>query len=72
MRIAFVFNRKRDDSPAQAEFDTPETICASSPDVRPTTTGRRWALLSLLTTKTDVVSSSRTMAPLGTIRTFER
>jgi D-alanine--D-alanine ligase len=28
MRIAFVFNRKKDDSPAQAEFDTPETICA--------------------------------------------
>ena len=28
MRIAFVFNRKSDDSPEQAEFDTPETIRA--------------------------------------------
>ena len=28
MKIAFVFNRKTEDSPLQAEFDTPETIAA--------------------------------------------
>lgn len=34
MKIAFVYNRKKDDSLEQAEFDTPETIAAISQALR--------------------------------------